>query len=276
MKTIYVWLFLCQLPLIQSCLIARSVQCKCPYRILNDKNLQKSGDDCSLTIQCEKGYELVVIDLILGIKEFGKRSVDAICNAGAWEVSDGGGSTRIINLYVFCRPITEDCGPNDESSLIFAYSNVLGMNSSIAPKWFESMTALSIDPSVTEFGSIRFNSPIEEDVQVHSSFVETMNSISANLKSPLSGTRLNGVHDALMKILSTRKLQICGATIVAYVHNQAASINPVILPPYMRARHISLYSREPVLNTPLSYSAAKTYGYGIYANLAETADVSYN
>uniref|UniRef100_A0A1I7TTN5 IU_nuc_hydro domain-containing protein n=1 Tax=Caenorhabditis tropicalis TaxID=1561998 RepID=A0A1I7TTN5_9PELO len=198
MKTIYVWLFLCQLPLIQSCLVVRSDQV--------------------------------------------------------------------------------ECGPNDDTSLIFAYSNGLGLDSDAAANWFEGLRRAGINPRVTGFGSIRFDSPIEEDVQVHSSIADTINSIASNLRSPLSGTPQNDVRSAIEKILSTKKLQICGSSVVFYTHYLVQMFPSEELIARLRAKHISIYTVEPPFETPsyLGWISSKTYGYSVVANLTGATWVSIN
>uniref|UniRef100_A0A1I7UX18 C-type lectin domain-containing protein n=1 Tax=Caenorhabditis tropicalis TaxID=1561998 RepID=A0A1I7UX18_9PELO len=178
-----IWLLLCQLPFLNSCLVVRSDECRCPYRFLDYQDVISipnyitvlsyeiqnpliSGDSCSLSMYCEAGYELIVMD-IDKYKHFGEFSADALCDQSTWLVSDDEGFTPFKKLDAFCKEILVECGPEDDSSLIIAYSNALS-----ATKWFESM---KLEDSwfldvVTGFGSIRFDSPIEEDVQVYSSF----------------------------------------------------------------------------------------------------------
>uniref|UniRef100_A0A1I7TTU2 VWFA domain-containing protein n=2 Tax=Caenorhabditis tropicalis TaxID=1561998 RepID=A0A1I7TTU2_9PELO len=237
-----------------------------------------SGDSCSGSVSCEADYKLTVIDRNQ-LKEFGEYSADGICDTRTqtWLVDYNGEMVSFEMLAAFCTDIPEDCKPNDNSSLIFAYSNTLGLDSDVAAKWFESVLKTeSTHPSVTEFGSIRFDSPIEEDVQVHSSLAEAINSIAANLRSPLSGTPKNNVLDAIKTILRTRKLRTCGASLVVYVSNKALVFYPKIPAAQLRAKHIALFSREPDLGggtSDLATLATKTYGYGVVSNLTEESDV---
>uniref|UniRef100_A0A1I7TTR6 G_PROTEIN_RECEP_F2_4 domain-containing protein n=1 Tax=Caenorhabditis tropicalis TaxID=1561998 RepID=A0A1I7TTR6_9PELO len=374
MKAIYVWLFLFQLPFLDSCLVVRTDQCRCPYRFLDHQaviafpmytdllanqiqNPLITGDNCSLTMYCEEGYELVFIDTnklkefgeysgdalcdkrtqtwlinddvwgltpfkkldafckeipsdecrcpyrfldhqaviavpqfsavlpneiknpsISGDKfsfHFGEYSADAICDKSTktWSVSDDGGFTPFNKLDAFCRVITDDCGPNDKTSLIIAYSNGLGLDSNFPAQWFEGMAYSTIGPRVTEFGSIRFDSPIEEDIQLHNSIPDIMNSIASNLKAPLSGTPQNDVRSAIEKILSTKKLQICGATVVIYVNYRVEIFNSEELIAQLRTRHISVYTWEPYFSVPsyLSWISTKTYGHSVVSSLTERA-----
>uniref|UniRef100_A0A1I7TTR7 DUF295 domain-containing protein n=1 Tax=Caenorhabditis tropicalis TaxID=1561998 RepID=A0A1I7TTR7_9PELO len=137
-----------------------SPMCNCPYRLLDHQavisfpqytdvlpneiqNPLVSEDNCSM--RCEEGYELIIIDGDR-YKEFGEYSADASCDM----------STKTWSVY-------------DKDAELTRFQKFDALDSDMPVKWFESIGRSPTGPRVTEFGSIRFDSPIEEDLQLHNS-----------------------------------------------------------------------------------------------------------